>query len=160
MIVERGSIFSRPIVTDEEVYVSSLQMPHLSQKGHLFMKKQAQLHALHRDDGTSLWNTQLVMADSADSGFVTGLALAQMSIFVGTDAGALLALYQSSGLPHWHYQTAGTRFSGPVTSPDTIYLGVNDGSILALRIDDGTLLWRTALDGKRMTVGYSSRRRG
>ncbi len=160
MIVEHGFIFSRPIVTDEEVYVSSLQVRHLSQKGHIFMNKQAQLHALHRDDGTSLWNTQLAMANTTDSGSVTEPAIAQMSIFVGTDEGALSALYRSNGLLHWHYQTTGTRLSEPVTSPDNIYFGVNDGSILALHLDDGTLLWRTTLDGKRMTVRHSSRRMG
>ena len=113
---EHGHLFSRPIVTDEAVYVSSLHFTSsLAQdKGAWTTHKQIHLHALHRGDGTSLWNVQLADVEERETGSVTEPAAAQTSLFVGTDDGALSAMHRSTGLPRWRYQTTGTRLSGLV----------------------------------------------
>lgn len=151
---EHGHLFSRPIVTDEAVYVSSLQFTSsfARDKGTWTQQKQITLHALRRGDGSPLWNVQLPAAEEQETGSVTEPAVDQTSLFVGTDDGALSALHRSTGLPRWHYQASGTRLSEPVVWQQIVSVGVNDGSVLALRIDDGTLFWRTPLDGKKITA--------
>lgn len=151
---EHGNLLSRPIVTDEAVYVSSLQFTSsfaydTSTWTH---HKQVHLHSRRRADGTSLWNTQLAVAEEEQPISVTEPAAAQTSLFVGTDDGVLAVLDRSTGLPRWRYQTTGTRLSTPVFWQQNVLVGVNDGSVLALRVDDGTLLWRTPLNGKKITV--------
>lgn len=80
---------------------------------------------------------------------------AGQSYVASTDSHTLYALDAASGEPLWD-----VTFDGPIDSPPTVYRGLvlcgcRDGSVYALRAEDGALVWRfLACPQRRVIVSY------
>jgi outer membrane protein assembly factor BamB len=76
-------------------------------------------------------------------GKLSALTVADGKAFVAqVDSGTVYALDLNSGKPVWHFITGGRVDSPPTYWKGRIYFGSHDGSVYALRVTDGALVWR------------------
>ena len=62
-------------------------------------------------------------------------------VYVGTESGALLAVYRSDGELSWRFDTEATVEGGPLLVGDHVVFGSHDGHLRAVSRKDGTLAW-------------------
>jgi len=73
-------------------------------------------------------------------------AVANGTVYVGSDDGRLYALAAGDGTKQWHFQTDGEVFSSPAVVDGTVYIGSRDGNVYALNASDGSKQWVFATD--------------
>lgn len=104
----------------------------------------AEVLALHKDDGTIAWRATVsseVLSIPAQQGD---------TVVVHTVDGNITALDAASGQPRWRHQesvpTLSLRGSGnPVIVGDTVLCGTASGKVVALSLADGSLRWQTSV---------------
>lgn len=106
--------------------------------------------AINAKDGSVLWRTK---AKSALRGAPTTLA---GRVYTVDAANNVMALDASTGKEIWSYQGAQQEIAilgipSPALTSDTVITALSDGSIIALDITDGTVLWRGKFSGARGT---------
>jgi outer membrane protein assembly factor BamB len=74
-----------------------------------------------------------------------GLALSDGRLFLGTDAGAVIALETKSGRELWRFATNGAVRSRPEPVADELVVASDDGHAYRLAASDGKVLWKARL---------------
>jgi outer membrane protein assembly factor BamB len=75
-----------------------------------------------------------------------GVAAAGAFVYGGASGGRFLALSAETGRVSWS-QPLGSVSSRPVIGPDRLFVGTNDGELLAVSLDRGEVLWRYVTRG-------------
>ncbi|HVV86600.1 MAG TPA: PQQ-binding-like beta-propeller repeat protein [Kofleriaceae bacterium] len=75
-----------------------------------------------------------------------GVAAAGSYVYGGSTGGTFLALHADTGQVRWSVPL-GSVSSRPVIGPDRLFVGTNDGELVALSLDHGDVLWRYATKG-------------
>jgi PGF-CTERM protein len=84
------------------------------------------LYALNATTGAKLWNyTTGSYVDSSP-------AVANGTVYVGSDDGNVYALNATIGAKLWSYTTEDAVLSSPAVSNGVVYVGSNDGNVYAL----------------------------
>lgn len=78
-------------------------------------------------------------------------AVADSTVFVGSDDGRLYALDAASGALIWQHQTDGPVFSSPVVADGIVYVGSEDGRLYALDSATGNRVWQYATGASILT---------
>jgi outer membrane protein assembly factor BamB len=68
-------------------------------------------------------------------------AVADGSVYVGSDNGQVYALDAATGHSRWSYRTGSAVWSSPAVASGTVYTGSNNGTVYALSAATGKLRW-------------------
>ena len=129
---ESMPIHAELAVTQDTVYAATLH---------------GSVHALKLSDGKPLW---VYRAEDAIEGAVVH---SQGRLFVTDSRDVLYALDAATGKLLWRFQRPTPEFftikggGQPVVDQDVVFNGFADGTLVALQIDDGQVLWRVNLGG-------------
>ncbi len=108
--------------------------------GLLFIEQPGVLTAIHAGDGSAAWEVPLPEKLAVPLVWNNGWLVA------GTP-GALLAFHADSGSPAWRHDLASSPHAPPVLAGDRAYVPTDDGRVVALRADNGDLVWERRLGG-------------
>lgn len=128
-----------------ELGVAPIGMPLLTFDGAFVALADGRLVALDRFSGQVLWEQQLraqVLNQPVEQDGV---------LFVGTDHDSVHALDAETGDPLWVYRrSTPSRLtirggSGVSVEDGRVFAGFSDGTLVALDVDEGRLLWQTGI---------------
>ena len=71
----------------------------------------------------------------------SGITVARNKVFVGGEAGVLVALDAESGKVLWHTKTDGELLSKPTVGEDVVAVNTGNGLVEAYNVDSGEKLW-------------------
>ena len=102
------------------------------------------LHALNAQTGARLWSFA-----GARAGYDTNPLVVNGLVVAGNRDGTVYAI-GAHGTPQqgqlvWQYQTGGAIHLSAAYKDGIVYLAANDNRAYALRLNDGSLLWRSAI---------------
>ena len=86
--------------------------------------------------------------NASKEGVNSSPAVADGSVYVGSDDGRLWAFSARSGAVRWSARTGGPIRSSPAVVGNTVYIGSDDGRIYALATRTGRVRWSRALGGR------------
>jgi outer membrane protein assembly factor BamB len=99
------------------------------------------VRALDAQDGAERWATLVLSLFSP----ATSLALDGQDVFAADISGGLYRIDASDGARRWSYHVNEVVFrSSPVVSGSTVLLGLEDGSLVAVDVASGHLVWESA----------------
>lgn len=123
------------------------------------------VQAVNKDTGTVVWSKKLA------AGVISGPALADGHIVLGTDASNIVALKQGDGQELWRSSVSGDALAKPVIVRNKVLAKTIDGNLYAFDLASGKQLWLSEhgapglilkassspviIDGKTALVGYS-----
>src|SRR5579875_929704 len=108
------------------------------------------VYAMDARTGTIKWRFSLLGAGNIGTGFASGPALANDTLFIGDYTGQVTALDAHSGKRRWIYQDHGSIVATPVvrsvsgTAMD-VFVTNQNGMLTALDANDGSLEWHIYL---------------
>jgi outer membrane protein assembly factor BamB len=103
------------------------------------------VRALDAGTGSLLWTTRVRSSFSA----LTTPAVAGGSVYVGDAGGGLYRMDSATGALLWDYQFPAFVVRGaPLVVRDTVYIAVDDGTVAAIRVTTGRLVWSMALSAR------------
>ena len=130
-----GAVNSSPALANKQVYFSS---------------RDGYLYALSADAGREKWKFALGK-DLGDENywdfFLSSPILVGDRLYVGSGAGRMYALDPQSGRVAWSFDAGSRIRSTPAVTSDEVVFGTKDGHVIALRIKDGSQLWKFATKG-------------
>lgn len=100
--------------------------------------------ALDADDGSMLWEL------SIDGDVFSSPCYADSLVIFGALDGYVYAVDACTERVAWRFKTGGEVWSSPTydSKRRSIIIGSDDSNIYSLALDDGMLVWQSALDGK------------
>lgn len=116
--------------------------------GHVYVgTEQGVLHAFSTEDGTTVWEYD------AGTGLTdTSIAVGENTVYLGGDAGGLVAVNATTGELRWNVTTKYEK-SVPVRDDESLYVGAGDfgsattsdnrGVLFALDPENGAVRWKT-----------------
>lgn len=138
------SWLNNPLIIGDRVYISSSGRDINDEND-----PEAGVYALDLKTGKLLWHWQ--------SGIDTnGISYAEGLIFASLEDGSLIALTAETGKPRWRtalthrldeFTEPNSLFAAPLILNQTVYCGSRSGSLSALDLNSGRLLWRQNLSG-------------
>jgi outer membrane protein assembly factor BamB len=133
--VERGAIWSSPLVSNERVYVSAIHGVGFSTSGALY--------CIDRETGKEIWkfNDSGRMKQAFSSPCTDGC---QVFVGEGLHVDTRCKLYcveASSGKKRWDFQTASHVESSPCVHNGKVYFGAGDDGIYCLDTTTGREIW-------------------
>lgn len=135
--IETSLQCATPAVADERVFVCGLGET---------------VSALSRADGSVLWSKARDGALSDSSA-----CYHEEQVFVGGGGGTVYAFAAVDGTEHWTYSGESAITSSPVVRDGIVYVGRNDGELLALSAEDGSVIWQDSLGSPVYSaLGYSA----
>jgi outer membrane protein assembly factor BamB len=108
------------------------------------------VHAVKKNNGQILWTTQL------KHGLVSGPALANGYLAVGTNNSSLVLLNQATGKQLWHTKVSGEVLSPPAISHKKVIAKTIDGKVFAFNVTDGKELWKSEHGSPSLVLKASS----
>jgi outer membrane protein assembly factor BamB len=146
---------STPAIADGLVYFSS-------DDGYLY--------AVHADDGTQAWRTDIgnfldrtARENLGNSPDPTGYDYVQSSpvvadgtVYVGSLDGNLYALAADTGEINWTFATAGKIRATPAVDQGTVYVGSWDKSIYAIDARTGEARWASPVGGQVQSTAVAA----
>ena len=130
-----GAVNSSPAIANKQVYFSS---------------RDGYLYALSTDAGREKWKFALGK-DLGDENywdfFLSSPILVGDRLYVGSGAGRLYAIDAQSGRVAWSFDAGSRIRSTPAVTADEVVFGTKDGQVIALRLKDGSQLWKFATKG-------------
>lgn len=123
----------------------------------LYVLVDGSIEALRANDGAVLWRSQLPPSSLREMHNTFLETVTNGIIYVASGKGPIYALQTSNGAILWHYQASpGTEFGSFSIWGNTLYVGmlaistpnpyrIRSSFLLALRINDGYLLWQKHL---------------
>ena len=130
-----GAVNSSPAIADKQVYFSS---------------RDGYLYALSTDAGREKWKFALGK-DLGDENywdfFLSSPILVGDRLYIGSGAGRLYAIDAQSGRVAWSFDAGSRIRSTPAVTSDEVVFGTKDGHVIALRLKDGSQLWKFATKG-------------
>lgn len=91
--------------------------------------------AVDKNSGKVLWSKKL------DAGIVSGPALGQGLLAVGTDSSKIKVLHQATGQEAWQVDVSGDVLSSPLIAQGKLIAKTVDGSLVAYKLATGEKLW-------------------
>ena len=122
-----GIILTEPLVTEDAVYVASLN-------GTL-----SKLDAL---TGTKRWSFDVESQIHSSPAYADGL------VVFGNDAGEICAISADDGTEKWRFSTGSAVVAAAMISSGTVFFGSTDKRFYALRLSDGQEIWHFDAGGK------------
>jgi outer membrane protein assembly factor BamB len=102
----------------------------------------AQVRAFDARSGELLWSTPVRSFFS----FHSGLAYASGSLYALDVGGGVYLLDAKTGDLRWDFQFPSfASWSSPLVAGRTVYVGMDDGTVAAIAVSSGHLVWRTRL---------------
>jgi outer membrane protein assembly factor BamB len=136
MIVAYDLTFGTPRWT-----VSAHPQPHIIAGGGLLVFADAEaLVALRTGDGSVAWRLPLSEKLVASPVLSEGWLVAMTST-------AVLGLASADGALAWHHSLTSPVHGAPSTSGGLLFVPVEDGRVVALRLDTGEMVWERRLGG-------------
>ncbi len=105
----------------------------------------------HGTNGAPLWSRDLTRPGDAGDASGGGLAVADGTLFVGTDFGDLVALDAATGRERWRQELDAAASGAPTVAGDLVYVAARDELGWAVRTSDGRVAW--TLDGTPSPAG-------
>ncbi len=108
------------------------------------------VYAMDARTGTIKWRFSLPGAGNTGTGFASGPALANDTLFIGDYTGQIIALDTHNGKTRWIYQDHGSVVATPVvrsvsgTTMD-VFVTNQNGMLTALDVNNGSLEWHIYL---------------
>ena len=108
--------------------------------------RNGELVAFDKKTHDKLW-TQDLESVIKDAGInkafrmASGITVARNKVFVGGEAGVLVALNADDGKVAWHAETDGELLSKPTVGDDIVVVNTGNGLVEAYNVDDGKKLW-------------------
>jgi len=108
--------------------------------GMVFFSTPTRFYAVFLN-GTEAWNRSI-------NGTMSTPAIAYGKVFVGTMDGVLYCFNATTGAVEWTFQANGKIYSSPAVADGVVYFATNvpNGTIYAVNVENGTLLWRYTLN--------------
>jgi outer membrane protein assembly factor BamB len=129
--------------------------PPLVADGMVYVPVSDRLFALHANNGELAWQTDLNDLEIYDSGVSQPFAAGGGLLFLGTKEGIFRALRAQNGKQAWSV-TVGEDIGLPTLVDGQIYLRPQHGhEIVALRAQDGAVLWHFRLPSGKDLVAHS-----
>lgn len=136
-----GDIATGLQVDDKAVYVTISSLSEAHQRNH------SSLRALDTQTGEILWQRSFDQLITSLTHHSEAGRPNRGRLYVGTEAGSLMALDLSTKEPIWQFQT-GDAIRGHVTEQrDVVYVGSDDGYLYALDAETGRQRWRFKTGG-------------
>lgn len=110
----------KPVILDNTVYTADAS---------------GLVEAVNRKTGQIVWSKKL------DSAIVSGPAIAQGYLVVGTDASKIITLKIADGSVLWQGIVSGEVLSKPVIANDKVIAKTIDGNLFAFKLSSGEKLW-------------------
>jgi len=100
------------------------------------------IHAFNRQSGARVWRSDAEMSDDMrPSAFGGGVSYDNGRLYATNGAGDAKALDAATGEILWQVKPAGPLRGSPTIAFGQVYVMTQDNQILALDINDGSLLW-------------------
>ncbi|MFP3936838.1 MAG: PQQ-binding-like beta-propeller repeat protein [Phycisphaerae bacterium] len=99
-------------------------------------------------DGEAGDRLRLVWKSDTAGAVRSSPVIADGLVFVGNDAGRLVALRLDDGAEQWSYSADDAIVAPPLVVGATVYVGTLAGDLLAVNAADGELLWTYSTDGE------------
>jgi outer membrane protein assembly factor BamB len=100
------------------------------------------IHAFNRQSGARIWSSDAEMSDDMrPSAFGGGVSYENGRLYATNGAGDAKALDAATGEIIWQVKPAGPLRGSPTIAFGQVYVMTQDNQILALDVNDGSLLW-------------------
>ncbi len=109
-------------------------------------KATSSLYALRASDGTVLWHYKGNNTNGLQQSMTVVGGVVYAATAISSSEGYVYALQGSTGALLWNY-AAGSQVSDMAVDNGLLYAGVNGGLLVALRANNGSVLWRYQSDG-------------
>jgi len=126
-----GEIYASPAVGDERFYYGAVDKNFYG----------VQRRAPDAPSGSESW-----VHTAPDTAVLSTAAVADETVYVGSQNFYVYALDEQSGTKQWEFLTEGAVFSSPAVYDGVVYVGSNDGSLYALDSETGTEQWQYQTD--------------
>ncbi|RYV02411.1 outer membrane protein assembly factor BamB [Shewanella sp. OPT22] len=108
--------------------------------------RNGELVAFDETSHDKLWTQDLetVIKDAGinkEFRMASGITVARNKVFVGGEAGVLVALNADDGKVAWYAETDGELLSKPTVGEDAVVVNTGNGMVEAYNVDDGKKLW-------------------
>jgi outer membrane protein assembly factor BamB len=130
-----GAVNSSPAISNNQVYFSS---------------RDGYLYALSTDAGREKWKFKLgkdLGDDNYWDFYLSSPILIGDRLYIGSGAGRLYAIDARSGRLAWTFDAGSRIRSTPAMTSEELVFGTMDGHVVALRLSDGSQLWKFATKG-------------
>ncbi len=109
-------------------------------------KATSSLYALRASDGTVLWHYKGNNTNGLQQSMTVVGGVVYAATAISSSEGYVFALQGSTGALLWNY-AAGSQVYSMTVDNGLVYAGVNGGLLVALRANNGSVLWRYQSDG-------------
>ena len=109
-------------------------------------KATSSVYALRASDGTVLWHYKGNNTNGWPQSMTVVGGVVYAATSISSSEGYVYALQGSTGALLWNY-AAGSQVSDMTVDNGLVYAGVNGGLLVALRANNGSVLWRYQSDG-------------
>jgi outer membrane protein assembly factor BamB len=109
------------------------------------------LHAVDLSSASSRWSLPTKGSTQARLRLSGGLLITPLTFGnpdSGRESGAVWAVDAGTGTTPWRARFRAPVLATPVTASERLYAGAMDGELAALRLADGSRVWRVRLDGQ------------
>lgn len=108
------------------------------------------VQAIHKSNGSIKWSTQL------KTNLISGPAVAEGVIAVGTNSSALILLSQATGKELWQTSLSGELLSPPAIAQHKVIAKTIDGKVYAFDVATGKQLWAVEHGSPSLVLKASS----
>lgn len=139
--------FRSALVTARELHEGAKELwrinravlsPMIAANGMVFLSAGGAIEALRGTDGKTVWTAPQIATTAP-------LAMAHDTIVAVTETEAI-AIKPADGTILWRHPAGGVKLA-PAIDGDRVYLGANDGLVLALKLDSGDEDWKEFIEG-------------
>lgn len=114
-------------------------------------KATSSVYALRVSDGTVLWHYKGNNTNGWPQSMMVVGGVVYAATAISSSEGYIYALQGSTGALLWNY-AAGSQVYSMTVDNGVIYTGVNGGLLVALRANNGSVLWRYQSDGSNFST--------
>jgi outer membrane protein assembly factor BamB len=119
----------------------SMAMPPATGAGLVFLAEPNRLLALNEADGTLVWQRPF------DETLAAPLVWDNGWLIAAGESGSILALRGADGAQIWRFEDGVKANARPALAADRVYVPASNDRVLALQVEDGTVLWERRLGG-------------
>lgn len=114
----------------------------VSAEGKVFaVDSRGDVAAVSLSDGSPLWTAEIRSEERSDVGFGGGVTYAGGVVYATSGYGFVVALDASTGAERWRFDASVPFRGAPTVTAGRVIAVTHDNRIVALNIDDGSLVW-------------------
>jgi outer membrane protein assembly factor BamB len=141
-----GFLYGLNAVTGEQIWSRDLgqyivRSTPAIQDGVVYVNNGYQSLALSLGDGSTIWKVDVSFTGN------TSPTVANTTVYVASQNGALVALDTRTGERKWHIQLDGLVFGSPTVDDGRVLIATDSGKLIALNIETAQVNWRFQADG-------------